>query len=334
MKQFTTLLVVLSTLFVISCGEESSDSSLIARVNDHEIDMDELKALGKIALSKSGVKFDSEEGQERFKEIAPNLFNTVIDIYVMKDAAREEGIEPSEEELETEFVKMKEHLKNQGAYERFLQNMGFDEESFRKSIRDHLALKILQSEKFFSTDYEPTEQEIEDYYYKNLAHYRYPNRFRFSHIFIEAGKDESTAARRTAKEKAMNIREQIGENPEETFADLARRYSEDPYTASDGGDFGFVLRQDPKIQKEFLDAAADLQEGEVSDVIETDLGYHIVWMTDREQSLEEAKEEVQEVLINDKRKEQFQQWLEQKREKMEIEHFFDPHSFTFSDQES
>ncbi len=318
--------------FLYSCSKKPEER-VIARIKGNPVYMKELEYFGKITVPKAGLEFNTEEGQKQFKEIAPNLYNSIIDIYVMKYAAEGMDIQPTEEELETKFQQYKQGLIDKGYYKQFTESLGLDEEKFRESMKDHLSVQLLQKKIMSDVDYEPTEKEMKDYYNKNLEQFLYPARIRLSSIYIKAPVSEGKEARRLAKEKALEIRKKIGERPEETFSNLARKYSDDPYSVTRGGDFGYIKRHDPKIDEEFLKEAFSLKEGDVSDVVETDIGYHIIWVTAHEQLFENAKEEIKHTLINQKKSDYFHQWMDQKREEMNVERLFDPKSFTFIEEE-
>ncbi len=329
-NKYTPILILL--LVLVTCSQ-SPDLPVIAVIDDHPIYIDELELLGRLAASKAGLKFDSEEGQDHYHKIAPNLYNTLIDIYVMQHAAEKEGFTPSDEEVEAAFSQFKESLQKEGGYDRLTKSLGVTEERLKETIRDKLAMEAFQNVKMQEGKREPSEKEIEDYYYSHHAGFRHPARIRASHIFI--GPDsEGDQAKEKARQRAEQLRKMIGDSPEKTFVNLARQYSEEPGTAPRGGDLGFVDRNHPTINKQFRKAAFALEEGEVSDVVETEDGFHIIWCTDHEQSLEEARKEIRSILIKKSMTEHFAEWLRQAKKEMDIEKKFDPETFTVLEDET
>ena len=73
---------------------------------------------------------------------------------------------------------------------------------------------------------------------------------------------------------------------------------------------GFVKRDDSDLDKNFVEKAFALQEGEVSEIIDTPMGFHIVWSTDHEQSLEEARNEIRQIILQQKQIAGYTEWLE------------------------
>ncbi|MEM5277631.1 SurA N-terminal domain-containing protein [Cupriavidus taiwanensis] len=121
-----------------------------------------------------------------------------------------------------------------------------------------------------------TPEELKSYYESNIARFRVDEQRRASHILISAPKDAPAAQRQAAKDKATRLLEEVRKHPD-TFAEVARKNSQDPGSAEKGGDLGFMGRG--ALVKPFEDAMYALKEGQISDVVETDFGYHIIKLT-------------------------------------------------------
>lgn len=121
-----------------------------------------------------------------------------------------------------------------------------------------------------------TPEELKSYYDSNIARFRTDEQRRASHILIAAPKDAPAAQRQAAKDKATKLLEDLRKHPD-TFADVARKQSQDPGSAEKGGDLGFMGHG--ALVKPFEDAMYALKEGQISDVVETDYGYHIIKLT-------------------------------------------------------
>lgn len=117
------------------------------------------------------------------------------------------------------------------------------------------------------------EAELKAYYEQNKAVYGQPEERRASHILLTAGEGGSASDKAGARRKAEELLVQLRKNPND-FAKLAREFSKDPGSAAKGGDLGFFGRN--MMVKPFEDAAFKLKPGEISDVVETDFGFHII----------------------------------------------------------
>ncbi len=124
----------------------------------------------------------------------------------------------------------------------------------------------------------PTEDDIKRYYNDNAAHYRTDAQVRVSHIFLAADKAASAAAQAAARSKAEQLAAAVKADPEQ-FAQIAGKDSQDTPSAAKGGDLGFITRGSTAGGKAFDDVAFRLKLGEVSGVVQSDLGFHILKVT-------------------------------------------------------
>jgi peptidyl-prolyl cis-trans isomerase D len=122
-----------------------------------------------------------------------------------------------------------------------------------------------------------SEDDLRTYYQENLSRLAGQEERRASHILINATKDASAADRAKAREQAQALLEQVRKDPK-SFAAIAKQSSQDSGTAQSGGDLGFFTRGD--MVKPFADAAYALKKGDISDVVESDFGFHIIQLTD------------------------------------------------------
>ncbi|MFT4243172.1 MAG: SurA N-terminal domain-containing protein [Acidovorax sp.] len=121
------------------------------------------------------------------------------------------------------------------------------------------------------------EDDLRTYYKENLERLSGKEERRASHILINAAKDAPAADRDKAKARATALLEQVRKAPT-TFAEVAKKSSDDKGSAAAGGDLNFFGRG--AMVKPFEDAVFALKKGEISDVVETDFGYHIIQLTD------------------------------------------------------
>ena len=134
------------------------------------------------------------------------------------------------------------------------------------------------------------EDDLRTYYKENLGRLAGKEERRASHILISATKDAPAAEREKAKARAQELLAEVRKAPG-SFAEVAKKSSQDPGSAPSGGDLGFFGHG--AMVKPFEDAVFALKKGEISDVVETDFGYHIIMLTDvkapRQPSFEELR---------------------------------------------
>ena len=122
-----------------------------------------------------------------------------------------------------------------------------------------------------------SEDDLRTYYKENVERLSGKEERRASHILINAAKDAPAADREKAKARATELLAQVRKTPA-SFADVAKKSSDDTGSAPAGGDLNFFARG--AMVKPFEDAAFALKKGEISDVVESDFGYHIIHLTD------------------------------------------------------
>ena len=147
------------------------------------------------------------------------------------------------------------------------------------------------------------EQDLKTYYEQNAARIASQEERRASHILIAAGKTAAAADREKAKAKADELLAAAKKAPD-SFAELARKNSQDPGSAPNGGDLDFFARG--AMTKPFEDAAFALKKGDISGVVETEFGYHIIKLADVRTPQQRSFEEMKPELEADVRKQQAQ----------------------------
>lgn len=166
-----------------------------------------------------------------------------------------------------------------------------------------------------------TEADVQDYYSENKSRFFLPEEVYASHILITPRKEKTLhnelKSDMEGSEAATGLIMELGKklNAGEDFSTLARQYSEDGL-ASAGGTMGWFGRG--VMQKSFESAAFALQPGQISPVVETDYGYHIIRVTARRGGaylpLEEVRRNIEDLLLSSKREEVAQVRLELEKE--------------------
>jgi peptidyl-prolyl cis-trans isomerase D len=162
---------------------------------------------------------------------------------------------------------------------------------------EYLVLDIEAAKKNVSVN----EADLKTYYEQNTARFGTKEERRASHILITAPASASAADRAKAKAKAEQLLAEVKKAPA-TFADVARKNSQDPGSAEKGGDLDFVTRG--AMVKPFEDAMFALKKGDISDVIETEFGYHIIRLADIKPAVVPPFEQVRATIENEVRAQQ------------------------------
>ena len=155
------------------------------------------------------------------------------------------------------------------------------------------------------------DADLKAYFEQNQATLAAKEERRASHILINASTSASDADKQKAREKAQSILDAIKKNPA-SFADAAKKNSQDPGSAVKGGDLGFFARG--AMVKPFEDAAYALKKGEISGLVQSDFGFHIIQLTDIKSAtsdFNQARPVLEKELKNQQARKQFAEMAEQ-----------------------
>jgi peptidyl-prolyl cis-trans isomerase D len=142
-----------------------------------------------------------------------------------------------------------------------------------------------------------SDEAVTTYFSEHQEEFGQPEERKASHILISAAADATDEEKQAAREKAAGILEQVKQNPEQ-FAEIAKQSSDDPGSAMRGGDLGFFGRG--VMVKAFEDKIFSMQLDEISDIVETDFGFHIIKLTaikeEKRPNLDEVREQIADKL--------------------------------------
>jgi len=157
-----------------------------------------------------------------------------------------------------------------------------------------------------------SEEDLKRSYQENIKLYTQPEERRASHILINAPKSAKEADRKAARAKAEGLLAQLRKDPSQ-FAELAKKNSEDPGSATNGGDLDFFGHG--AMVKPFEDTAFALKPGQISDLVETEFGFHIIQLTAVRGGQAQSFESVRARIEDDARKQLAQKLYAEAAEK-------------------
>jgi peptidyl-prolyl cis-trans isomerase C len=179
---------------------------------------------------------------------------------------------------------------------------GFDNTAEMKEQLGYVADDFISREylnKAFAKDITVSDEDMKQYYAGNKEKFKAPEQVRARHILVHVSSKATDEEKKKAKEKIRELRERLIKG--EDFAKLASEYSDDPGTKKRGGDTDYFARG--KMVKPFENAAFSLKPGEISDIVETKFGYHIIKVEDhkaaRTMGFEEVRAAIGDYLKNE-----------------------------------
>lgn len=281
---------------------ESIQKTVLAKVGDLKVTRGEVDEIADPYLSQYGEDYDTNPDlAEQVKALRTQALNLLVEQKLMIKKAEELKVEPTQEEVDagvTEYIEgLKQSLGGEDALIKALEDINLTLDEYTAKLNDSIKVNLATNnvtEEIFK-DINITDDEIKTYYDEHVDSFKEAN---VSHILI---KDE---------EKAKEIRERAANG--EDFAALAKEFSEDPGTKEKGGSLGVTTYDTTMYLTEFTEGFKKLKEGEISDLVKSSYGYHIIKITDyKEKSLDEAKESIKTTLENEKKNEIYTSTIEQ-----------------------
>ncbi|MCF7915641.1 MAG: peptidylprolyl isomerase [Spirochaetaceae bacterium] len=265
----------------------SAPGDVVATVNGEEIGRQEFEQLlnyFRYQYSQQGMQVQGAQLQQ----LQAMVLESLIDNELMYQIAEENGYGPSDKELNEELKKTKEQFADEAAYQQALNQQGMSEQELKQELAKQMT-KVQFEENKFGDQVTVDSSEIRAYYEDNPEQFEQPEQVRASHILIQVEEDASEADKAAAKEKLQAAKERI-ENGEE-FSAVAREVSEGP-SSERGGDLNYFGRG--QMVPEFEQVAFNMEVGEVSGIVETSFGFHLIKLTDYKESQKASFSEVED----------------------------------------
>ncbi|MGL5348861.1 MAG: peptidylprolyl isomerase [Peptostreptococcaceae bacterium] len=305
MKKLVAIaMAALLGISVVGCSSGAKSDDVVATVNGKEITAKQYEIT--LALYKQSLEamygpsiWDTEiEKGVKYKDTFKDLMlDQMVSIEAVYEQAKKDNLLPSKEEVDKSFKEMKKGIDADEAYKKSLEDIGANDEFLKVQQEQDLALQNFKAN--FDKTTKISNEEIKKYYEDNKNEF-YKDEVKASHILIstldENNKELSAEKKKEAKKKAEDVLKKAKAGDE--FAALAKEYSDDKGSGSEGGDLGFFGKG--KMVPEFEEAAFSLKVGEISEIVESQFGYHIIKVTDKvdeQQPLEDVKEKIQKTLL-------------------------------------
>jgi peptidyl-prolyl cis-trans isomerase C len=286
---------------------------VVARVNGLDVPKSDFDRLVKQMEMQAGQPVPPNRRDEVYRAVLEQLVTYTALVHETK--ARKIDVTPAEAKQvsDAKIAELRQQIPDPKAFNKALADRNMTLERLRADIRNDIAInKMMQAE--VANAPAVSDADVREFYDKN------PNEFsglRASHILIRpSGFDEDS--KKKAKAQAEDILKQARAGGD--FAELARKHSADG-SAQQGGDLGFFTKG--SMVPAFADAAFALKPGEISNVVETQFGFHIIKAVERKDvPMEEATTKIREFLTAKRRDERQQAFVSEVKNRSRIEVLF------------
>lgn len=285
-RKFIVWTIILIMAFSLTACT-SEPENLVARVNGEEISREDFEKEFSIVKESKKMEFgedifsDASGGSEILEELKKNVLNKLIIEKLILREVEELDITISQEEIDDEIRNYKEELGGEEQYKAFMDKNNFSEEFLRNYFEKQLVFEKHREDFLDKTSIE--EKDSKKFFQEHKEEFAV---VRASHILVKT------------EEEGKEILNELGKGKD--FHDLAKEKSIDKATAYKGGDLGYFTKEGEGAlasqYKILSDTAFNLKEGETSGLLETVLGYHIIYVEDKKDSYEDLKEDIDLVL--------------------------------------
>ena len=313
-----TALVLVSVTSLLAAAEKGVSKDNVALVNGSTItraDLDRLMASARGRLSRAGKGLSGSQLTEMKKQALENL----IDRELLYQESQRQGIKVDEAVINEEIDALKKRFPSEAELKKSLARMNLSETAMKLEFTQGRAIQQL-IDKEFGQKVSVADKDVKAYYDKYPDFFKQPEQVQARHILIKVDSQAEAAAKAEGRKTLENVQQKLHKGGD--FAALAKEFSQCPSSA-DGGKLGSFKRG--QMVKPFEDAAFALKPGEVSDIVETKFGYHLIEVTDKQPettiSYEDVKDRLKQYLRQEEIQKEVRVYVETLKEKAGVERF-------------
>ncbi|WP_246037917.1 peptidylprolyl isomerase [Geomonas terrae] len=317
-NKMTRSAAAVSLLALAACAAEpakDSPQATVEKVNGAPITRAQLDRTIKALVGQRDLKQLPPDMLKKATEAALNQLTAAELLY--QDGIKL-GVKDLDKQVTERITQSKYQYPSQAEFDKALKSVDMTQKDLEEAARKDIVINNLIVQRF-ADKADVADAEVRKYYEENkLKQFTQGERLKVSHILIGVAKDASIDAKRQAMEKAMAVLKRVKGG--EPFADVAKKESTSP-TKDQGGSIGIIGRG--QTMPPFEKAAFALKPGEISNVVETALGYHVIKVEQKLPPATERYEDVKNQIAGNIKREKIRQllatYVEQLRGKAKIE---------------
>ena len=265
-------LILAST--VVLAEEKKTNSDRVAVVNGVNIASKDFNQALNYYL-----QMVAQRGQQIPESQMPEIKNAILENLIITELlfqeSKQKGIQVNAEDVTKQLQSIKQQVPSEAEFKKLLGENQITESDLRLQIERDMAIQQLINNEV-AQKVMISDEESKTYYDTHPQSFVQPEQVRASHILIKVDADATEAQKTEARKKITAIQQKLKKG--EDFASLAENYSEDT-TSKKGGDLGYFGRG--QMVEPFEEAAFSLKPNEISDIVETQYGYHLIKVVDK-----------------------------------------------------
>jgi parvulin-like peptidyl-prolyl isomerase len=315
-KNIIIFLSIFLSIFSYIFGAEKFSNKVIVKVGKDSILLSDFEGIANPIIDQYkqlNPNFLENDGEKKLKD---NILEQMIDEKVILQEAKNKKINVSKRKIDKSLEEVKDRFKTEDEFKNELKKLNMSEAQFTKKLTDQLVIMEVINTEIKSKVNVPSDEEARKYYNEHEAEMVDPAVVRVRHILMRTdGKNDAEVLK-----KMRSLKAKIDKDKKTDFAEYARKNSEDKTSAERGGDLGLFPRG--QMLKEFEDAAFALNVGQVSNVIKTSVGYHIIKSEEKKleqkKSFDEVKEHIKQYLYQIEMDKEIKKWLDNAKKNIKI----------------
>jgi peptidyl-prolyl cis-trans isomerase C len=287
---------------------------VVARVNGEDVKKAELEQAIKSMEGRAGQPVPPE----RRDEIYRGALDQLVVLTLLKQESKSKGVKVDDAEIDQQVQQLKGQFPTPEAFETALKQRGMTLDGLKSEARSEIGVNKLMETAVANVP-GPTDAEAKDFYEKNPDKFKQDEQVRASHILVRVAPNADAKTKAHAKAEIDDVLKQLKAGGD--FGKLAQQHSQDG-SAAQGGDLGFFPRG--QMVPEFEKVAFSLPVGQLSGIVTTQFGYHILKVTEKKPPrtvpFEEAAAQIKQFLEQDKKQKAADAFIEtlKKRAKIEV----------------
>ncbi len=286
---------------------------VLARVNGEavtKVDFDRL-------IKNMEVSANQPVPAERRNEVYRHALDQLVTYTVLTQETRARKIVVTDAEVDENLKQMRSQFPNEDAFKKALAARGMTLEKLKSDAKIDMSInKMVEAE--VASQGAPTDAQVREFYDKNPDKFKQDEAVRASHILFRVPENADAATKKKALDQAQSVLKEARGGAD--FAELAKKYSADG-SAQQGGDLNFFTKG--QMVPAFDQAAFAMKPGQISDIVTTQFGYHIIKVTDRRAAstvpFEQVSERIKEYLAEQQKQQKAQAFIESLKQKAKIE---------------
>jgi peptidyl-prolyl cis-trans isomerase C len=285
----------------------------VATVNGEAVKKVELELAIRNLEGRAGGPIPAEQRDTVYRQV----LDRIVGYHLLVQAAKAQKFTAAPWDVDKQLTAVKQQFPNEQAFNEMLQQRGLTPEQLRDDTANTLIVNQLL-EKENEGKVSATETDARKFFDENKPRFHEEASVQASHILIRLEQNADVTTREKARGLIESILAQIKKGA--NFAEMAKKHSQDPGSAPNGGDLGFFAKN--QMVPAFAEAAFKTKPGQMTGVVETPFGFHIIKVTGskpaRDVGFDEVKAQIHEYLLSQQRDQRSQAFVEQLKAKGKV----------------